>query len=109
MCAMAFELHSIVIHRLYSRSFVSLPRREGRKALSLEKNEILYTCNLIKSTLALFRDQIYVNFINFSQFYMYVNRFVCNFCKESFIVPFCFRNERLIIQVSNLLENEKLR
>lgn len=70
MCAMAFELHSIVIHRLYSRSFVSLPRREGRKALSLEKNEILYTCNLIKSTLALFRDQIYVNFINFSRFYI---------------------------------------
>lgn len=70
MCAMAFELHSIVIHRLYSRSFVSLPRREERKALSLEKNEILYTCNLIKSTLALFRDQIYVNFINFSRFYI---------------------------------------
>lgn len=49
MCAMAFvELHSIVIHRLYSRSFVLAGEGRGKKALSLEKkkNEILYTCSV---------------------------------------------------------------
>lgn len=36
MCGLAFELHSIVIHRLYSRPFV-LAEGGGKKRYRLEK------------------------------------------------------------------------
>lgn len=77
MCAMAFvELHSIVIHRLYSRSFVLAGEGRGKKALSLEKKKRdslhLQRSNLIESTLPLFRDKICDVQINFSRFCIYI-------------------------------------
>lgn len=71
MCGLAFELHSIVIHRLYSRPFV-LAEGEEKSAIAWKKRDSLHLqrSNLIKSTLTLFTTR---KFINFSRFYIYIS------------------------------------
>lgn len=71
MCGLAFELHSIVIHRLYSRPFV-LVEGEEKSAIAWKKRDSLHLqrSNLIKSTLTLFTTR---KFINFSRFYIYIS------------------------------------
>lgn len=72
MCGLAFELHSIVIHRLYSRPFV-LAEGEEKSAIAWKKRDSLHLqrSNLIKSTLTLFTTRKFYQF--FTDLYIYIS------------------------------------
>lgn len=79
MCGMAFELHSIVIHRLYFRSFVLA---KGKKRYRLKKTRFFtpeaFQLDKINTPVVFV---IKFTTRKFYQFFtvLYINRFVSNF------------------------------